>query len=109
MCGEPDVMAYICDSYKREYVIRYAAADAARAAQRDLEDPSQNCGVRFLQGVEITEQEAERLYSRGICRLFNDFRSTCRRRCKSVSYCQDTKTFTSTNAKDCDATVQHSV
>jgi hypothetical protein len=103
-CGEPEVVAFICDSYKREYVIRHAAADCARLARLRSKCPDKNPGVRFLDGVEISEQEAERLYSRGIVRLLNDIRATYRKASnKAISYCQQTKTFTLIRAKEHDA------
>lgn len=100
-CGEPEVLAWICDTYKREYVIRYAAKDAARQAIH-----TQNSGthhaIRFLEGTEISDQEAERLYSRGAVRLLNDHRSSS---CKSkgVAYCKQTKTFVPLKSKEPDA------
>jgi hypothetical protein len=104
-CGEPEVVAFICDSYKREYVIRHAAADCARLARLRSKCPDKNPGVRFLDGVEISEQEAERLYSRGIVRLLNDIRATYRKASnRAISYCPQTKTFALIKAKELDVT-----
>lgn len=105
ICGEPEVVAFICDSYKREYVIRHAAADCARLARLRSKCPEQNAGVRFLDGVQISDQEAERLYTRGIVRLLNDLRATHRRSsARAISYCPQTKTFTPAKAKELDVT-----
>lgn len=100
-CGEPEVLAWICDTYKREYVIRYAAKDAARAAVGTQKE-RENAAVRFLDGSHISDQEAERLYSRGAVRLLNDHRSSAYKS-KCVAYCKQTKTFTLLKSKEPDA------
>jgi hypothetical protein len=101
-CSEADALAYVCETYKREYVLRYAAADSARLSARDGTCPEENVGVQFLNGSAITEQESESLYSRGVRRIFNDLRCTCSGRSKSVAFCKSTKTFTRRGARDCD-------
>jgi hypothetical protein len=103
-CGEPDAIAFICDTYKREYVLRYAAGESARVARKSPTiNVEENVGVRFLEGRPITEREAERLYCRGVQRMLNDIKSTCLRRSKSVSYCRQTCSFMLRDKKECHA------
>jgi hypothetical protein len=94
-CSEPDAFDWICDSYKREYAMRYAAREMALAAKKTSRHPEKNAGVRFIEGFEITEQEAEHLYSLGLRRILTDLTWNCRKKDKrrSVVYIPETKTF----------------
>jgi hypothetical protein len=108
-CGESDIRAFVCDAYKREYVIRYGATDAARLARRDTIDPENNAGVKFLAGVRISEKEIEALYTRGVSRIFNDLKTIGRRQRGGVSFCSETKQFSLITAKECHADRQTTV
>lgn len=102
-CVESDIRAFVCDAYKREYVIRYGAKDAARLAARFRSNAKDNAAVKFLAGVEISEKEIETLYTRGVSRIFNDLKTSGRRRSGSVSFCCLTKQFSLIAAKECHA------
>lgn len=101
-CVESDVRAFVCDAYKREYVIRYGAKDAARLATKYRSNAEDNAAVKFLAGVEISEKEIETLYSRGATRIFNDLKTSGRRRSGGVWFCCLTKQFSLSAAKECD-------
>jgi hypothetical protein len=102
-CGESDIRAFVCDAYKREYVLRYAAKDMARLAQRDNTKPENNAGVKFLSGVEISAKEIESLYTRGVSRVLNDIKTCGRRQRGGVAFCSATKQFSIASAKECHA------
>jgi len=102
-CGESDIRAFVCDAYKREYVIRYGAKDAARLATRDRINAEDNAAVKFLSGVEISQKEIETLYTRGVSRIFNDLKTSGRRQRGGVAFCCLTKKFSLIAAKECHA------
>ena len=102
-CGESDMRAFVCDAYKREYVIRYGANDAARLAKRHRPNPENNPGVKFLAGIEISDREIEVLYARGVSRIFNDLKTCGRRQSGDVTFSTETKQFFLTEAKECNA------
>jgi hypothetical protein len=102
-CGESDMRAFVCDAYKREYVIRYGATDAARMARRRARDPESSAGVKFMAGIHISDKEIESLYARGVSRIFNDLKTCGRRGHGGVSFCSVTKQFSLIAAKECHA------
>jgi hypothetical protein len=102
-CGESDIRAFVCDAYKREYVIRYGAKNSARLARRGRENPEDNAGAKFLAGVRISDKEIEALYTTGVSRIFNDLKTSGRRKRGGVSFCCLTKQFSLIAAKECHA------
>lgn len=102
-CGESDMRAFVCDAYKREYVIRYGANDAARLARRHSANSENNAAVKFMAGIEISDREIEALYARGVSRISNDMKTCGRRHRGGVSFSPETKQFFLTEAKECNA------